>query len=500
MVDSGGNLPTVFNSLTYGYYDICRQGQSGNCVSLDELITNGKLSSIPSDSNNQTATNTGFKVKYNPIKTELGIFTTSEYTQWAQSNGLTLSDGLVGYWKMDEGSWNGTAGEVKDSSISVNNGTASGGVTTIASKFGSGGSFDGVNDHVSFSSVGTGGDSGSFSAWINFPANYTACTAISNIGALFVGSCAANRLNFDINRASSWVDNNWGNSTGLFVNGVLANTWTYITVTYERGKANIYLDGVLVLTKNYTSGLLTSSGGNWIGKWFNGNNYLGVIDEVRIYNRTLNSIEVKALYELAPAPIAHWKFDETSGSTASDSSGNNYSGILTSGPVWATGKFNNGLQLDGIDDFIPITINVPETNYSYSTWFKTTDSSGSIITVVSPVSPTAGGHDRQFGIYNTGKFCHRVWSDETYCSPLANNDNKWHYAAVTVGSGGGKLYIDGVQVATGAKTSSDFTSEAGLVIGNHSYWGAYSGLVDDLKIYNYVRTPAQILWEYNQGM
>jgi len=79
-------------------------------------------------------------------------------------------------------------------------------------------------------------------------------------------------------------------------------------------------------------------------------------------------------------------------------------------------------------------------------------------------------------------------------------DNKWHYAAVTVGSGGGKLYIDGVQVATGAKSLSDFTSESGVIIGNHSYWGAYSGIIDDLKIYNYVRTPAQILWDYNQGI
>ncbi|NTU46044.1 DUF2341 domain-containing protein [Candidatus Roizmanbacteria bacterium] len=40
--------------------------------------------------------------------------------------GDSLSQGLVGYWKMDESSWNGTSGEVKDSSGNNNNGTAQG--------------------------------------------------------------------------------------------------------------------------------------------------------------------------------------------------------------------------------------------------------------------------------------------------------------------------------------------------------------------------------------
>ncbi|MEI7750050.1 MAG: LamG-like jellyroll fold domain-containing protein [Candidatus Moraniibacteriota bacterium] len=37
-----------------------------------------------------------------------------------------MSDGLVGYWKMDESSWNGTTGEVIDASGNGNNGTATG--------------------------------------------------------------------------------------------------------------------------------------------------------------------------------------------------------------------------------------------------------------------------------------------------------------------------------------------------------------------------------------
>ena len=30
-----------------------------------------------------------------------------------------------------------------------------------------------------------------------------------------------------------------------------------------------------------------------------------------------------------------------------------------------------------------------------------------------------------------------------------------------------------------------------------SYW--YSGAIDNVKIYNYARSPAQIAWDYNRG-
>jgi hypothetical protein len=60
----------------------------------------------------------------------------------------SLSDGLVGYWKMDEASWNGTADEVVDSSGSGNDGVRAGDATTAAGKFGNGGTFDGTGDYV----------------------------------------------------------------------------------------------------------------------------------------------------------------------------------------------------------------------------------------------------------------------------------------------------------------------------------------------------------------
>jgi len=62
-------------------------------------------------------------------------------------------------------------------------------------------------------------------------------------------------------------------------------------------------------------------------------------------------------YEYDDGLVAHWKFDETSGITAADSSGNGNDGILINGPTWTTGKIDGAVSLDGVDDAIEIGTN-----------------------------------------------------------------------------------------------------------------------------------------------
>ena len=56
--------------------------------------------------------------------------------------------------------------------------------------------------------------------------------------------------------------------------------------------------------------------------------------------------------------IGHWQFDETAGTTASDSSGNNYHAQLfnagSGAGSWVDGKVNGGIKLDGTDDYLAI--------------------------------------------------------------------------------------------------------------------------------------------------
>jgi len=50
--------------------------------------------------------------------------------------------------------------------------------------------------------------------------------------------------------------------------------------------------------------------------------------------------------------VAYWKFDEGSGTTAFDSSGNGLNGTLMGDTQWAAGKMGGALEFDGDGDYV----------------------------------------------------------------------------------------------------------------------------------------------------
>src|SRR4030095_10522659 len=56
--------------------------------------------------------------------------------------------------------------------------------------------------------------------------------------------------------------------------------------------------------------------------------------------------------------VAYWKFDEGSGTSAADASGNGNTATLVNGPVWTAGRVGNALYFDGIND----NLTVPDSN------------------------------------------------------------------------------------------------------------------------------------------
>jgi hypothetical protein len=70
--------------------------------------------------------------------------------------------------------------------------------------------------------------------------------------------------------------------------------------------------------------------------------------------------------DLLTGLIGHWTFDEGSGTTVADSSGNNNTGTLVNGPTWDTGKIGGALSFDGSDDYVDAS------NLSYNTDYPLT--------------------------------------------------------------------------------------------------------------------------------
>ncbi len=231
-------------------------------------------------------------------------------------------------YRMDEGAWNGTAGEVGDSSGNSRNGSriasplkatvvqtiAAGKVCRAMDVPDNGGTaqLDAVDTGVTPNAVGA---FGSVAFWWrarnnwNGSANYL-FDATTQAGRFFyLGKRNNSRLRFEItDNASTPVTL----SAETANTGIAANTWKHIAVTWRilagtnATVINIYLDGVLMATATgTTSGQFNAS----LGSLFVGDNRStasngltgsptsadGTIDEFRIYARTLTAADVQSV-------------------------------------------------------------------------------------------------------------------------------------------------------------------------------------------------------------
>ena len=72
------------------------------------------------------------------------------------------------------------------------------------------------------------------------------------------------------------------------------NVWTHVATTYDGARVRLYVNGVRVRSRAVSGSILTSTdplrfGGN--ATW--GEYFLGLIDEIRIYNSALTQVEIQ---------------------------------------------------------------------------------------------------------------------------------------------------------------------------------------------------------------
>src|SRR5580765_5800693 len=80
---------------------------------------------------------------------------------------------------------------------------------------------------------------------------------------------------------------------------------------------------------------------------------------------------------LADNPIAYYRFEETSGTTANDTTGNSNNGTYTNGVLIdqpSAANLGRAARFDGIDDYVS-TPRTVSTNFTLELWINTTASS-----------------------------------------------------------------------------------------------------------------------------
>ncbi len=457
----------------------------------------------------------------------------------------------LGYWKLDEGADNTCSGGSNDTCNSGTAGTTLDGVNanmaspatstsgwTNSGKFGRAVMLDGINDTVvvtDTSVIRPQDGSWSVTVWAK-PANSDQKSplvakrqttgdfeqwSLSICGDISCSTSGQNLLG--IFRESDAIERR-----ALSIGDVADGQWHHYAMVADKtaNKVFIYMDG-----KEMASTLISDSSWPTINNTDNlrfgsdgTNNYSGPIDEVKIFNYSLTADEIKTDYNHASAtslggilgtqdsegfggtdPIVYWPFDENTGtSTTSDKTGNANTGTLNSitAGSWVPGRYGSALYFDGAADYVSNSDLATSLtgDLTISMWFKASSAPSTqrriadlaqAATLGLQISMSATG---TVGIDNTGGPTGSCFSSATYI------DNKWHFVQVTRSSTTYTVYIDGGAAAcTSGGTAPTYDD---LYVGTeHPGVGTsyFPGAVDDVLVYNYVRTGAQRAYDFNRG-
>jgi glucose/arabinose dehydrogenase/chitodextrinase len=222
---------------------------------------------------------------------------------------------------------------------------------------------------------------------------------------------------------------------------------------------------------------------------------------VRAQDAALNlgaySNTASATTPAAPTGLAAaYSFNEGTGTTAADASGTGNPGTIGTA-AWSTaGKYGNALSFNGTT----ARVTVPDSaslrltaGMTLEAWVFPTTANANWRDVIYKgnddyyLEATSSASSRPVG---GGKFGGNY--GEVY-GTTALTANTWTHLAVTYDGATLRLFVNGTQVSSGARTGPIASSSGALSIGGDGPFGQYfSGRIDDVRIYNRALTQAQL--------
>jgi parallel beta-helix repeat protein len=194
-------------------------------------------------------------------------------------------------------------------------------------------------------------------------------------------------------------------------------------------------------------------------------------------------------------------FEDGSGTTVSDTSGNANTGTTVGTPTWAGtsgGRYGNALTFDGLTQYISVadsnSLDLTQ-SFSLSVWVKPTQANVDYRSLIAKTATPLGPPYRLFA--SVGAECgtggiagftraNGVSGPEDYvchATPLAIN--VWTHLAVTYDGATLTLYKNGTSMATQVHTGIMEASTGVLYIAASEFGEYFKGLIDELRIYNY---------------
>ncbi len=197
--------------------------------------------------------------------------------------------------------------------------------------------------------------------------------------------------------------------------------------------------------------------------------------------------------------VGYWKFDEGTGTSTADSSGNGHTGTLENGPAWSTdvpsigGPNPYSLSFDGTDDQVRVagssSLQFGTGSFTASLWSKTTSGDRSVMGDFT----TAGPGNRGYGLYyyssnQVNYFGYGDGGSNDASKPGAVLNGAWHQVTGVFTRSAGNVtidtYVDGVLAGSNTAAVGNITSNSDLLFGKYLAQPAFNGLLDDIRIYD----------------
>jgi prepilin-type N-terminal cleavage/methylation domain-containing protein len=451
---------------------------------------------------------------------------------------------LEAEWLLDECSWDGTAGEVKDSGDDALDGTAQNGADTVGSgKICGAGFFDGTDDYVDMGDVlndvlGTTSNAFSVTAWLR-PISFNSAQTNHNTQNCFVAKASdSDNDNLEIGVNTTGTVHLYLDTVGQDehanlggAGSIALNTWSFVAVTYDSGVVAVTINGTRYEDTTTWSGggtLDDATGSEFtIGSSQHIDNYFhGKMDEVRVFSRALSDQEIQDLSTMTHAcsgscytgTLAEYRMenypwtgadDEVADSGSGGSRGKaafQGSGALptqtsaSGGKVCRAGIFtrvdgNNGGYLD-LGDPVDGDLD-PDTNpWTVSAWIRWDGSTGENIIY------------NKENLYETrvnGGYVQYAWQPHWSWdggSAFPVTADTWAYLTTVYDGSEQILYKDGVQVYVRSQTGAIGTNGSKLLIGargSASPRNFFGGMIDEVKVYNRALAENEIMADMDES-
>ncbi|SEH55887.1 MULTISPECIES: LamG domain-containing protein [unclassified Leifsonia] len=417
-----------------------------------------------------------------------------------------LASSSGGHWRFDEGT--GTA--ASDSTGHLNNGTLQAGAGWTTGQLGSGAlSLSGATNSwvdIPTTAIDTSA-SYTVSAWVQ-PSTVTGNQTFASIDGTTISPFYLQLSAGKLTLTERSSDSTASTATQVVGPAAVAGTWYQLVGVYDAtaGTIKLYVNGVLQGTTAYTSGW-KATGHTTIGraKWNGGNvDFVnGAIDDVQLIPRAVTDREA---FAIGTGATAYYAFDEGSGSSTTDASGDMPNASLEGNAGWAAGHIGTGaLSQTGQSGAFAQTPGAAidtRKSYAVAAWVNLNTTSGGNQTIVSQF----GSNISPFYLQLTGgKFAFVVRSSDSTSSTAtsvtatsAATAGTWYHLVGMWDSSSGtiSLYVNGTLQGTAAY-STPWTGVLGTTVIGAGEWALspvdfVNGSIDDVHLYNRTLTSAQI--------